>query len=203
MKHSLADATPALIGLCSPAMGSGKTTVAEYLEHAYGFKIVRFAGPLKSMIHRLLTDGGMTDAEATEAMTDPVRKEQPCGVLNGHSPRHAMQTLGTEWGRACLGTRFWINAAMTRVNALRKMGHPVVVDDLRFRNEAEAIEVFGGRVFRVVRPGQQITRDHASEGELDSHKVADNIVNNGSMAELQRTVGRVIVAPYLPSRLAA
>lgn len=44
-----------LIGLCSPAMGSGKSTVADYLVRHHGFSRVALATPLKMMTTALLS----------------------------------------------------------------------------------------------------------------------------------------------------
>jgi hypothetical protein len=48
---------------------------------------VKFAGPLKSMCMAL----GLTEAHIEGHL-----KEVPCELLCGQTPRHAMQTLGTE-----------------------------------------------------------------------------------------------------------
>src|SRR6516164_9279263 len=94
-----AGAPRAVVGFAG-RMHSGKTTAALELIR-YGFVRVRFAGPLKSMLHAL----GLTPAEL-----DGDLKEQPCALLGGVTPRHAQQTLGTEWGRACITPEVWVNA---------------------------------------------------------------------------------------------
>ena len=83
---------PRLIGFCGAA-GAGKTHAATLLARDWGYSRVRFAGPLKAMLHAL----GLTEAD-----TDGAAKDQPADLLGGRTPRHAMQTLGTEWGRALI-----------------------------------------------------------------------------------------------------
>lgn len=136
-------------------MHSGKTTAAKELVYI-GFTRVRFAGPLKAMMLAL----GLTEEEID---TNPILKEHPCELLCGKSPRYAMQTIGTEWGRNIIGQDLWINAWKRAVSKLP--AHiPVTVDDVRFENEAEAIRYLGGKVVRIIRPETDtISLTHDSE----------------------------------------
>lgn len=136
--------------------GSGKSTAAQHLVKNHGFQRLRFAGPLKDMMRAL----GLTEAEI-----EGDRKEMPCDLLGGKTPRYAMQTIGTEWGRDIIAPDLWIrafNAALAKVPA----DVPVVVDDCRFPNEADAIIAAGGVLVRVVRPGAGAgASGHSSEGQ--------------------------------------
>ena len=87
---------PGLLGIHGKA-GSGKSTAAQVLIDG-GFKRVKFADPLKNMLRAI----GLTDQHIEGDL-----KEVPCDMLLGQTPRHAMQTLGTEWGRGCIGGEFW------------------------------------------------------------------------------------------------
>lgn len=82
------------------------------------------------------------------------------------TPREALQTLGTEWGRGChIDT--WIRLAMRRAtNLLNANAAPLIVlTDVRFINEARVIKETGGHIWRVVRPSQA-----ALEGSFGAHK---------------------------------
>ena len=81
--------TPSVIAITGQA-GSGKTTIAKHLELEYNYVRVRFAEVLKDMLLAL----GLTEEEINGDL-----KEKPCSLLLGKTPRHAMQTLGIEWGR--------------------------------------------------------------------------------------------------------
>jgi len=105
-----------------------------------GFTRTRFAGPLKDMIRSL----GLTDREI-----DGDLKEEPCALLGGVTPRRAMQTLGTEWGRDLIHPEIWTVIWQERVRRLLAEGKWVVVDDCRFPNEAVAIKALGGFVIRI------------------------------------------------------
>jgi hypothetical protein len=124
-----------------------------HLVNHRGFQRVRFAGPLKAMMAAL----GLSPAEIDGAL-----KETPCELLCGKTPRQAMQWLGTEFGRNMLGDDLWIrawNGALAKVPA----GVPVVVDDCRFPNEAEAVLSSGGILVRIERPGAGTSSVHTSE----------------------------------------
>src|SRR5699024_8911126 len=117
----------------------------------FGYERVRFAGPLKAMLKAL----GLTDAQV-----DGDQKEVPSDLLRGLTPRWAMQTLGTEWGRNCIHPNLWVSAWKASI-----VGKPrVVVDDLRFPNEEAAVRDLGGVVWRVERPGVGES-SHASESQ--------------------------------------
>lgn len=136
--------------------GSGKSTAAAHLVNRYGYQRVRFAGPLKAMLAAL----GCTPDEI-----DGHLKETPCDLLGGKTPRQAMQTLGTEWGRDLVTPDLWIRAwqaALAKVPA----GVNVVVDDCRFPNEAAAIKAAGGFIVNIDRPGAGAgAAGHSSEGQ--------------------------------------
>lgn len=176
-------ATPRTIIAFSGLAGSGKSTAAAHLVEARGFARVRFAGPLKAMMAAL----GLTPAQI-----DGAEKETPCDLLGGKTPRHAMQTIGTEWGRDLIAPDLWIRAWQAAVERL-PAGQPVVVDDCRFPNEAAAIRAAGGALVRIIRPGAGSgAAGHSSEGQTLSG-VCATIVNDGPIGELQRAVDRLAI----------
>lgn len=168
---------PKLLGLYSPAAQSGKTTLALGLA-GHGYVRERFAGPLRAMLHALLDHQGMSGDEIAERL-DGAQKEEPCDLLGGRSARHAMRSLGTEWGRECMAGDLWVNACMARVRAQLAAGRSVVIDDMRFRNEAEAVRAAGGLLVRITRPGRTPQAgQHASEGGLDGWCFDLDLVND-------------------------
>ena len=62
-----------------------------------------------------------------------------------------MQTLGTEWGRNMIGPDVWVRLTMHRVDDLLASGVNVIIDDVRFDNEAEAIRERDGQIVTLSR----------------------------------------------------
>ncbi|MBH0113241.1 hypothetical protein I5E68_09815 [Novosphingobium sp. YJ-S2-02] len=84
--------TTCLIGFCSPVMGSGKTTAAQYLVDHHGFTRVTVAGPIKRMIHALLGCCGIS-ASLAERYVNGDLKEVPIGDLGAFMPSYAEAML--------------------------------------------------------------------------------------------------------------
>lgn len=173
------DNLPRVVALTGAA-GSGKSTAADYLIRHHGYERVKFAGPLKDMCRAI----GLTDSQI-----EGERKEEPAAMLSGRTPRHAMQTLGTEWGRKCMGDDFWVNLWLSRVNAILAFDGRVVVDDLRFPNEAEAVRSLGGIIIKLEGRGG-IAGTHASEAGCGTW---DGIVeNDGCITDLYAGVEEAV-----------
>lgn len=131
--------------------GSGKTRASKWLIERYpAYRRVAFASTLKAM---MLQIPGIGEAEVFGD-----RKEASCAALGGATPRHAMQTLGTEWARG-IDPDLWIRAWWERA----RLHDHVVADDVRFANEAEFIRSKGGVVIRLGVFGEVRRHDHVSE----------------------------------------
>ena len=166
-----------IIGLYSPAAQSGKTTVARALQQR-GYALMPFAQPLRDMLSTMLTGMGMDSHAVTYYLSE--NKEAPIPEL-GVSARHLLRTLGTEWGRDCVKPTVWTDHWLAR--ASRKPF--VVVDDVRFVNEANLIRDLGGQMWRITRPGVKKNTEHASEGGLDAWEhFTYEIINGGTLQEL-------------------
>jgi hypothetical protein len=155
-------------------LGCGKTTAAEYLR-TEGFVRRKFADPLKNMLRAI---------GATEAELEGSEKETPSARFGGKSPRHAMQTLGTEWGRDCIGEFFWKNLWEQQVAGDMGAGKSVVNDDCRFINEVESVRAHGGVIVRIFRQPSDTMSAHASELGINGLPFDYSIFNTGTIAQL-------------------
>jgi hypothetical protein len=170
---------PPVIGLTGLRC-SGKSTVAQILGEWCGYERIRFADPLKAMLRA----AGLSDEEVEGS-----RKEMPCDLLCGRSPRHAMQTLGTEWGRNLIHRDLWISLWRRRVDGALARGRCVVVEDLRFENEERLVRALGGTVWRVDRPGSTPDQ-HVSEAFMYLIRPDATIRNGGTLDDLRAAVAR-------------
>lgn len=178
-----------LIGLYSPAPQSGKTTVANYLLVS-GWRTVSFAAPIKHMVVQLLIQLGHSEDNARRLVNTDKSEEIP---QLRTTTRHMMQTLGTEYGRNCIHPQLWVMCAETRITKLLNQGTPVIVDDVRFPNEAALIRRLGGEMWRLERPQAERGTDHASEGGLDAYPLFDRrIVNDGTLIDLYDRINEVL-----------
>ncbi len=159
----------------------GKDSVARELE-AEGFTVVRFAGPLKAMLRAFYEEHNVPTVLIYRKLEGDL-KEQPCEFLNGNTPRHAMQTLGTEWGRDSIHPKLWVDSLKRRVADLAK----VAIPDVRFDNECAAVHELGGKVARVdasKRVPPHGYSDHSSETAIGQLPVDFELDNNGTPFEL-------------------
>lgn len=170
---------PPVIALTGLA-GSGKSTASKYLIEKHGYQLVKFAGPLKDMLRAIgLGEGHIEGAH----------KETDLAMLSGRTPRYAMQTLGTEWGRKCMGEDFWTNLWRSRVDGVLAFGGRVVVDDCRFPNEADEVRKLGGAVWRLVGRGG-IAGSHESEAGCGKEDFV--IANDNETDTLFSNVGEAL-----------
>lgn len=170
---------PKVIALCGLA-GSGKSAAAAYLIENHNYKLVKFAAPLKKMLSAL----GLTLADI-----EGEHKETPNPILCGKTPRHAMQTLGTEWGRQLIGPEFWTTVWKHHAQLALAAGHGVIVDDCRFDNELRVVNEMGGVAIKIERPGVRPVNAHVSENGINTELPV--VVND---ADIPTLVSRVIGA---------
>lgn len=186
LQQPRAEFKPKLIGLYSPVMQSGKSEVALWLAAAYGATRLPFAGPLKNMARALFRSFGFNET-MVERMIAGDLKEEFFPKLNT-TPRYIMQTLGTDW-RNLIDVNLWSRATISEAQTyLNDMRH-VVIDDMRFPHEVEAIIKAGGEVWKVIRPGApKPATSHPSEGLLDHLEFDHVIVNDGTIDQLRSQV---------------
>lgn len=178
----------ALTGLA----GSGKSTVAYLLTKAGGEQIA-FAEPLKRFCGEVF---GFTRAQlygpSAERERPSPRFTRPDGTPL--TPRYALQTLGTEWGRNC-DPDVWAKAGLLKAEQLAGAGQLVVITDLRFVNEAQLVRAAGGEIWRVLRSYDDLKHNsfaHASEREIWSQAmdrlVSFHVDNTGTLEQLAELV---------------
>ena len=139
-----------IIGLVG-FIGSGKDTAADYLVNFHGFRRESFAATLKDAVadifgwDRTLIEGRTTESrEWRECQDDWWSKRLGMPI----TPRWILQQWGTEVCRQGFHDDIWIASLE---NKIRKTNDNMVITDVRFPNEINAIKNSGGKVFRVKR----------------------------------------------------
>jgi hypothetical protein len=169
--------------------GSGKTTASEYLQYKGRYTRLRFADRLKDMLRAL----GLLKREI-----DGDLKECACDVLGGKTPRHAMITLGTEWGRDMIYPNIWVDALDRDMRHYISTGvTSFIIDDLRFTNEAMYIDLLDKTKYRTLivgieRKSKEINSTHISETQMDTITPDHMIYNNYDMETFYKSIDEVI-----------
>jgi hypothetical protein len=201
-----------IIGIAGLA-GSGKDTAAEFLVKNHNFVRVALADKLKRICRDVFdfSDEQMWGPSSRRNEPDEryPRGERDCSQPDcvGHveylTPRYALQTLGTEWGRNCYND-IWTEDALRTAKTLLEPGNPlrnfymsshhhynmkgglqsctstckqirgVVIPDVRFKNEMARIKQAGGYLIRMKR-GTGLTGAAAQhQSEAEQLEVSDS-----------------------------
>jgi hypothetical protein len=139
-----------IIGIVGFA-GSGKDTIADYLQNIHQFRRESFAHTLKDAVaavfgwDRDMLEGRTRESREWREQADTWWTERLNITV---TPRLVLQLWGTEVARKSYHDDIWIASLE---NKLRKTHDDVVISDCRFPNEIKAIKAAGGIVIRVVR----------------------------------------------------
>lgn len=151
------DLRPCIIGLTGK-MKSGKTTLANFLVEAMGFKRLSFGEAVKKEVAR-----GFGITYESYLLLEEKEKAKLRPVLQA-------------WGEArrnLSGSNYWVKILLEEL-ALHKN---VVIDDIRYANELVAVMKAGGRIgqFNITKECQlerganEECLEHESETALDSY----------------------------------
>src|SRR5579872_602391 len=170
---------------------NGKDTIANYIVEKYKYRKIAFADKLKQACKLLynLTDDQLYGDK--KEIIDPNW---------GTTPRIIMQHVGTLFREnmktICpkIGNNFWVQIVK---NECRKS--PVVISDVRFKNEVQMIKDLYGVLIKVERPGIKCSDIHESEQELHSIDPDDidyRIINDGDIESLYRKIDHILLFEY-------
>lgn len=139
--------------------GSGKTTAATWFSKRYWvYKPFSFAAEVKAIALTMGWDG---------------KKDE--------KGRQLLQDIGMAGRR--YHKDIWVSKLKKRLEDAKYL----VIDDVRFQNEVDAIRASGGIVLRVVRSSLPIM-DHPSETELLRIVADQSIVNDGDLTNLYKQI---------------
>ena len=136
-----------------------------------------FADPIKTMV---------------KCITSCVEKDALPYALCGKSLREVYQSLGTDWGRNMIGENIWVHAGRARIETLlgdveSDIIRGIVIDDIRFDNEAELVRNMGGIVVEITRSSVP-QMEHASEAGISRDLIDHRFSNEGDILLLQNRI---------------
>lgn len=168
-------------GVGKNAFGKFLTTYLRCEAPSLSIKEVSFAAKLKDIAYQLYSWAGMQRGIYYEAHRE--EKEIVLPRL-GKTPRDIWIGIGNKLREVHPWT--WIDFALKNTKA-----DILIVTDVRFHNEADAISDMHGWLLKIVRDGIPQGTDPA-EVDLDSRGVWSDIIdNNGTLQDLNKNAERV------------
>jgi energy-coupling factor transporter ATP-binding protein EcfA2 len=164
----------------SGTMGSGKSTAVEALKFltkdTHKVHLVKFAQPLYDMQEMIYRRIASVHTRPEDFVKD----------------RKLLQWLGSDWGRDTIQKDLWVSLWKAEAAAKAAEGYLVVCDDLRFDNEAQAVQDLGGVMVKInaksIQDRSVVTNgiaNHSSEQGVDLKYFHYSIDNNGTKSEYQ------------------
>ena len=186
---------------------SGKTSLSKIMEKHYGAVTITVANYLKALCADLLSvtldvlnkqkdDGTVFSVRPDDVWYDKLHKatgiaipdiKSTIGEIEFTNVRQLLQVIGTDLIRKYVPD--WHIAKM-KTDILKEFekGNLVTVDDLRFKDEVEAVRSLGGRCFFIVRPYDVDVSNHISEHSLAWYMFDKNdvIINDEPISMLEK-----------------
>jgi len=197
-------------------IGSGKDTVADYLQNFHQYRRESFASTLKDAVSsvfgwdRTMLEGRTKEAREWRECVDPWWAERL--AMPTLTPRWVLQYWGTEVCRRGFHDDIWIASLE---NKLRNSKDNIVISDCRFPNEISSIRNAGGKIIWVQRGALpdwydtaveanrgnnvaindlKMQKIHASETSWVGTEFDHTLDNNGSIDELYQQVKTLVVS---------
>jgi hypothetical protein len=211
-----------IIGISGLA-GSGKDTCADILVEDHGFVKVSFADPLKRICRDVFDFSDEQLWGSSELRNAPDERFPRsrhtwegltcvcCGAAAEQNsqcyltPRYALRTLGSEWGRDCYNS-IWVEYALRTActTPLPSLKGGVVIPDVRFKNELKALRAADAMLIRVVHPSMTSVFGAQHSSEFEQTTIPDSafdevIVNDRGISDLKDVLAE-IAARFTPSK---
>jgi len=175
-----------IIGISGRA-GVGKSTLAEVAVEKYNFVRVSFASLLKeeliTWLHEREYDFNPEafygdDSEKQCMVILPETHELPSSIVTFNpiyhthmvSYRQLMQWFGDK--RKVDNPDYWLQRLMETVD----FSVDIIIDDVRFVNEAALIQALGGIIVRINWPARLTNSTHLSETQMDNFPTFDSVI---------------------------
>lgn len=170
---------------------SGKDTAGNIFSNM-GYSRQSFAEPIRKLVMEIC---GFRDLDELD-----VHKNSHLDVLGGNTPRYAMQTLGTEWGRDTINDSIWPQVVINKIKSIPS--EKFVITDVRFDNEYHSIvKAFPDAkiyTYEVIRPDNTSSltgqaASHRSESGLSDDIKREIILNDGYLKEFLEKIKNIAI----------
>lgn len=171
------------IGIIGRA-NTGKDTAGAWFVHQRGYRRVAFADPLKEAALKLDPIVGTDDSDICvegERLSEVVSFWGWEQAKSEPEVRRILQELGA--AVRALDEDFWLRLALAKATKANEQGVPVVITDVRYRNEAASLVRAGFRLLHIDRPGVE-RMAHASENDLGPEDAHFLVRNDGTVDDL-------------------
>jgi Cdc6-like AAA superfamily ATPase len=170
-----------LIGICG-RKNVGKTTVRDYMskkfnDDSYSVQLYSLASPLKKIAKIL----NFSEKQLYGSQEDKNMKHSTWNI----SSREFMQKFGTEIMRNCLPNilpkmnlgkynNIWLQLLEQHFNNLneeycdKKSRVILIIDDVRFLDEAKKIRELGGTIIKIVRTDNDVNNKDCHQSEIET-----------------------------------
>jgi hypothetical protein len=159
----------------------GKDTAGEWFVNERGYRRVAFADPLKEAALRLDPIVEVDNCAEYYRLSENVAEFGWERAKEDDEVRRILQVLGS--AVRAIDEDFWLRQALKKTQEANDAGVPVVITDVRYRNEAESLVRAGFQLLHVDRPGVP-QMDHESERTLGPEDARYLVRNDGSTADL-------------------
>lgn len=174
---------------------SGKSTACSYIESVLpnvvriNFKdalVAEIKEKFPQLLSAIIDTMNKIDYDGMDSWTiDRLFKDKPPLM------RSLMQNYGTDVCRG-IDTEYWTNKWKKSVG-MTVLETNVICDDVRFKNEADAVRACGGIVVRIVRTDLTHTDGHISETEQDTIVPDDTItIKTNEFEKLYASLDKII-----------
>ncbi len=168
---------------------SGKDTAAMWLVRNRSYTRLAFADPLKTLALRVDPIVTPVGGDDPYRLAECVRDHGWEYAKDAYGEvRRFLQELGQ--GQREIDEDYWLNLMRPKLNSAEAWNLPIVVTDVRYRNEAEMLRSRGFKLVRLTRgvPDLGSASAHPSETELDNFPTDVTIVNGGGIDALHAMI---------------
>lgn len=144
---------------------NGKTTASQYLmerirttaDEPVLVERINFKDSLIEELTRNMPQMLSSFSEMYEMSISDLFREKPPLM------RKLMQDYGLM--RRAEDIDYWVSRLEKKIS--KSQANYIIIDDVRFLSEQEAINKVGGKLYKIIREGQEVTDHHATEREID------------------------------------